>query len=97
MGISKRVNIPMKIPWNPHVLIVNHHLSGAKRREFSGIHWLTINNPSNPKPSIPCVKRTSKLLTHENPWQIPVKIHVLIVNLVNLTERFPHENPWTPI
>ena len=38
-------------------------LTGAKRREFSGmIHWLTINdNPSNPSnPSIPCVKHTSK-------------------------------------
>ena len=40
-------------------------LTGAKRREFSGmIHWLTINfiipaTPSNP--SIPYVKRTSKL------------------------------------
>ena len=82
-----------------HVLIANHHLTGAKRREFSGmIHWLTINNhPSNPRPSIPCVKRTSKLLTDETPQKIPVKIHVLIVNLVNLTERFPHENPFTPI
>ena len=37
-----------------HVLIVNHHLTGAKRREFSGmIHWLTINNhPSNPQQPI---------------------------------------------
>ena len=40
----------------------------AKRREFSGmIHWLTINNhpippATHPFPSIPHVKRTSKLL-----------------------------------
>ena len=50
-----------------HVLIVNHHLTGAKRRGIFGNDPLAnYNHLSNPKPSIPCVKRTSKLLTDEN-------------------------------
>ena len=47
-----------------HGKIRENHLTGAKRREFSGmIHWLTIKQiiPATPSnPSIPYVKRTSK-------------------------------------
>jgi len=54
-------------------ILAGHQISYwcVLRRKFSGmIHWLTITQiiPATPSnPSIPCVKRTSKIFPHQNP------------------------------